>query len=433
MDSATTPPARQRAGAVRQDVRQVAAASADAPGLVHLVWTRPIDGQKMVGRLQVAAAVRTALGSRFTLRESILRPITAGRSPRRLLAAALVFLGEAVRGRLLPLQCLLFADPVEARRVIGEIAASTCAVYLDGVRCVVLLDRLRRARPDLAIVTDLDDLMSRRMALLLALNQPPSAGYMKGAMPGFVDRLLRWPPLGRALLRYERRTLARIEPRLVAASDRTVLVSREDARILADRAASDSVVGIAMPASVARDPRPLLPGPLRFVFVGTDALRQNQLTIDALLALWAAERIATPLVIYGEQLRGLALPAGVTMPGYAETIGEIYDGRSILLSPSYLAGGLKTKVLEAFAYGAPVAGNRITFEGMDIGNYPLLIDEPAAMLALLHDPDASRATFDKAARHGAAMVREKHDPEAFARRWTALVADAIAGRAAQRP
>lgn len=407
-----------------------------APGgrdAVHLVWTRAIDGQKMVGRLQVATAVRAALGSRFPLRESILTPITAGRGPRRLLGAAGVFLGWLLRGRLLPLQCLLFADPGEARRVIGEIAPDTRAVYLDGVRCAVLLAMLRRARPGLVIVTDLDDLMSRRMALLLALNQPPSTGYMTSALPGFVEQMLRSPLLARALLRYEGWTLARIEPRVVALSDRVVLVSAEDARILAARARSDGVVGIAMPARLRRDPRSLAPGPLRFVFVGTDALRQNQLTIDALIALWAAERIATPLAIYGEQLRGLPLPPGVTMPGYAETIDEIYDGRSILLSPSYLAGGLKTKVLEAFAYAAPVVGNAVTFEGMDIGDYPLLFDDPAAMLALLHDPESARATFAAATRHGAAMLCERHDPERFAARWTGLVDEAVSERAPQRP
>ncbi len=400
---------------------------------LHLVWTRAIDGQKMVGRLQVATAVRAALATRFPLRQSILRPVTADRSVRRWLGAIAVFAGALLRGRVLPLQCLLFADPGEARRVIGEIAPATRAVYLDGVRCAVLLEMLRRARPALAIITDLDDLMSRRMALLLVLGQPPSTGYMQSALPGFVERLLRSPALARMLLSYERWTLARIEPRVVALSDRTVLVSAEDARILAGRARSDSVTGIAMPARIRRDPVPLAAGPLRFVFVGTDALRQNQLTIDALAALWAAERIATPLVIYGEQRRRIALPAGVTMPGYAETIDAVYDGRSILLSPSYLAGGLKTKVLEAFAYGAPVVGNAVTFEGMDIGDYPLRIDDPAALLALLHDPEARRATFDAAACHGAAMVRERHDPERFAARWTALVEEAIAARAAQRP
>lgn len=386
----------------------------------------------MVGRLQVAAAVRTALGSRFPLCQSVLRPITAGRGLSRLPGAALTFVAALLRGRALPLQCLLFADRAEIRRVIGEIGPDVQAVVLDGVRCAVLLERLRRSRPDLAVITDLDDLMSRRMALLLALDQPPSTGYMTSSLPGFIQHLLRSRTLARALLRYERRALARIEARVAALSDRVVLVSAEDARILASRAGNDGVVGIAMPARVMRDPGPLLPQPLRFVFVGTDALRQNQLTIDALVALWAAERIATPLVIYGEQLRSRALPAGVTMPGYAETIAEVYDGRSILLSPSSLAGGLKTKVLEAFAYGAPVVGNAITFEGMDIGDYPLLFDDRAALLALLHDPAACRARLEAGARYGAAMLRERHDPDRFARRWSALVGEAVAARAVQR-
>ena len=38
----------------------------------------------------------------------------------------------------------------------------------------------------------------------------------------------------------------------------------------------------------------------------------------------------------------------------------------VLFSPGLLRGGLKTKVLEAFAFGCVVIGNEVTFEGLHL-------------------------------------------------------------------
>lgn len=400
---------------------------------VHMVWTRAIDGDRAFGRLQVARATRAALQEHFDVRESILRSLAVKPTAGRLLRTAMAYLGQLLRGRVLPLQCALYADPAEIDRVIAEIGGDVRAVYIDGVRCLPLLRRARARRPDLAVVTDLDDLMSRRMALLIQLGQAPSTGYMKGHMPGFVEAILRSHMLAQAILRYECATLRPAERAAVALGDRTVLISQADAAVLTARVPGGKVEGVAPPARLVRDAAPLAAGALRFVFVGTDTLRQNELTIDALIDLWRRYAIVTPLAIYGDQQRGVALPSHVTMPGYAPTIDDVYDGRSILLSPSYLAGGLKTKVLEAFGYGAAVIGNAVTFEGIDIGAYPLLIEDEATLVALLRDPAAQRATIDAAAAHGARLVREHHDPARFVTRWAALVDAAIRDHPAQGP
>jgi glycosyltransferase involved in cell wall biosynthesis len=158
-------------------------------------------------------------------------------------------------------------------------------------------------------------------------------------------------------------------------------------------------------------------------------LRQNQLTIDALLDLWRRQKIATPLVIYGQQGRVLTLPANVAMPGYAEDIRDIYDGRSIVVSPSLLGGGLKTKVLEAFAYAVPVIGNQLTFEGIDIGrDYPLVVETESDMLPLLKNPDDFRERLERAAAIGLAIVRDYHDPADIARAWSEVALNAIRRR-----
>ena len=108
--------------------------------------------------------------------------------------------------------------------------------------------------------------------------------------------------------------------------------------------------------------------------------------------------------------------------GYAEQIADIYDGRSVLLSPSKLGGGVKTKVLEAFAYGAPVIGNRLTFEALPIGNYPLLVEEEAELVALLLDPPSRGALFARAVAHGLGYIAQNHAADAFASRWRTLLA-----------
>jgi len=56
-----------------------------------------------------------------------------------------------------------------------------------------------------------------------------------------------------------------------------------------------------------------------------------------------------------------------------------------------IGGGVKTKVLEAFAFGAPVIGNALTFESM-----PLNIADKAELVALLKSPDQHQALFDQA-------------------------------------
>lgn len=106
----------------------------------------------------------------------------------------------------------------------------------------------------------------------------------------------------------------------------------------------------------------------------------------------------------------------MVVPGYADALTDIYDGRSVLLTPSFLGGGIKTKVLEAFAYGAPVIANARTFESIDAVDYPLPPDEQA-LIELVRTPDAHLDLFRRAAAEGAAYVRRAHDPERFAALW----------------
>jgi glycosyltransferase involved in cell wall biosynthesis len=160
-----------------------------------------------------------------------------------------------------------------------------------------------------------------------------------------------------------------------------------------------------------------LKGPVRFVFIGSDALTQNRLTIDYLLDLWRRHAIAAPLVFFGLQSRTLDLPANVSVAGYVDSIAQVYDGHSVLLTPSMIGGGVKTKVLEAFAHGAPVIANALTFESMPIGDYPLNISEESALVGIVGAPERHMALFDRAAEAGAAYLARFHGAETFAASW----------------
>jgi glycosyltransferase involved in cell wall biosynthesis len=265
--------------------------------------------------------------------------------------------------------------------------------------------------------------MSRRMDLLLRAGETLSPGYLTRRLPPLLRRLVMAKTFGRVIVGYERLTLRRIEQRICELADAVVLVSAADAQALAAATPGRSaqIVTIPPPSPQASGRHPFT-APARFVFVGSDALTQNRMTIDYLVELWRRHPIQTPLVLYGQHARALTLPPRVEAAGYAEQIADIYDGRSVLLSPSRLGGGVKTKVLEAFAYGAPVIGNSLTFEALPIGDYPLRVDAEAELVELLLDPMSRRARFERAVAHGLGYIARHHAADAFASRWRTLLA-----------
>jgi glycosyltransferase involved in cell wall biosynthesis len=391
---------------------------------VALIWTRKLDDEQMVGRLRVAQAIRAAVSSRANVATFRVPSMVAERTARRVMGAMSSLGLSWLRGQPLPIQCAIFACSSDLRAIRRAIPRDAQVIYLDGVRCYELLRVLRREWPDRKIVVDFDDLMSRRMDLLLASGQPLSPGYLSERLPAVVRRLVMSRLVGRAIVLYESKTLKAVEARTLALADAVVLLSADDAAALEKvRAAANgsrAEIVTVPPAVALADAQPIVP-PLRFVFVGTDTLTQNRLTIDYLLRLWRRERIATPLCVFGRQTRRMALPPHVTMPGYVASLKEIHDGHSVLLTPSFLRGGIKTKVLEAFSFGTAVIGNSQTFESMPIGDYPLRIDEEADLLKIVRDPESRRELFQGAADHGRAYLRAYHAPDAFADRWRRLM------------
>ncbi len=389
-----------------------------------LVWTRNLDGEPMAGRLRVAHAIRAALSPCAELMSFRLPSVVTDRNSRRIVGAMLALAGSWLRGQPLPIQCAIFAAGRDLRAMSRAIPEDIETVYLDGIRCYGLLRLLRRKRPQQRIVVDFDDLMSRRMELLLAAGEPLSPGYMTQRLPPLLRKLATSSALGRTIVLYEYLTLKALERKVLTLADTIVLLSSEDAAALdAIRALTPGAraeIATVPPAVDLAEAKPMA-APLRFIFVGTDALTQNRLTIDYLLDLWRRRGITAPLAIFGHQVRGVPLPPSVTTPGYVNSLDEIYDGCGVMLTPSFLRGGIKTKVLEAFSFGAPVIGNNQTFESMPVGAYPLKINDEAELVAILRDPDGHLPLLQAAADQGRAYVREHHAPAVFAGRWRQLM------------
>ncbi len=397
-------------------------AEAAPPRRILAIWTRALDGVDNVGGVYIWRAVRGALAplgavTQARLRNAFEEPRLAG-----LARAALSFLLGLARGRPLPLQCTIFAAADGGRDILRQ-AGQSDVVYADGIRTLLLLRQLRRARPDLRIVVDFQDLMSRRFDEVLARELPLPLGYLDAMLPAALRRLLATGLPTRLLLRYERMALRHAEREMLRIADCVALVSPVEAALLSAtdargaRRASVAAIPPPMPPAGAVVPAP----PHRAVFIGSDGLMQNRLTIDHLLGLWDRARPALPLVIYGRQKRPLRELPGVTWAGYVRDLAEVYTPGSLLVSPTFLRGGIKTKVLEAFAHGVPVIGNPATFEGMDLPDYPFCFADDAALVRFLADPQPRAAEIAAATSAARSLVEREYGEALFHARWAAAM------------
>lgn len=373
------------------------------------IWTRDIDEGHSAGRLKIARRIRDVIDSLGPALHVRLTTLLDRRSLTEIAAAGL---------KLQPLQCALF--DTRHNRQLANLAAAAEVIYLDGVRTISVLRSLRGAGLKTRIVVDFDDLMSRRMALLDEAKLGLSLGYLTHRFPPAAVSVIE--ASSRAIVKYEALTLRRAEEEVMALADDVVLLSSLEAAALDRNRSSASrarVHHVGPSEPVVCGPKTIVP-PVRFFFIGMDALTQNRLTIEYLLRLWREHRITTPLYLVGKLSRRYDFPEHVVPLGYVDDLNDVYDDRSVLLSPSFLGGGVKTKILEAFARGTPVIGNRLSFEGMRLSEYPLEVADDA-LPEMLRNPAAYIEAFNAAARLGADYVRRYHDPNVFWEAWRSII------------
>ncbi|AQR61178.1 hypothetical protein BZG35_05570 [Brevundimonas sp. LM2] len=374
----------------------------------------------MAGRLRIAHSIRDAFRERFDLREITAKSAVQNPTPGRIAGSILAYLTSLFRGQVLPFQSAIFASHAELAAIEARIPDDASYVYLDGVRLFPLLSHLRRHRPNLRLVVDFDDLMSRRFQQLFDRGEAPAPGYLAGNLHRRIRQLLDWSIFGRLVLRHEAKTLAGLEKETLKLADAIVLLSlaeTQQLQALATQVPDARAEILNIGPSVAMQHTNAVLKPLRFIFVGTDRLTQNRLTIDYLIDLWRRLSPSASLTIYGQQVRDLPLPDGVSVAGYVDDLSVAYDDHSVLLTPSFLAGGVKTKVLESFSYGRPVVANPTTFEGMNLTGYPLVFDRADDLEAFVLAPDDHLDEAANAADVGAAYLIRSHAPDRTAAAW----------------
>lgn len=237
-------------------------------------------------------------------------------------------------------------------------------------------------------------------------------GALKSAYQLYIVRELR------AVQRFERETLPRF--------DRAFAITPEEAGLF---------------TAILGRPAPVLPHVVdarRFVppaheptdpvclFVGNFGHDPNRFALRWLLAEpWPAVRARRPdarLEIVGpglpEEDRRLAEAAGATVLGRIEDLAAAYGRAAVFVNPIHSGGGMRGKVLEAFASGRPVVSTRLGMEGIaaQSGYHFDAADDgvgfAAAVLRLLGEPSLRSARGE----HARALVLERYDaPRVFDR------------------
>lgn len=387
-----------------------------SPPQLVAIWCRTIDGQPAAGRPRIIAWLRSA-----PLRDAthlVLHHMFSIAWAEQLLLL-LRCCWQLLLLQPWPLQSCLFAPPTRMRRLMAALVGAR-GIYLDGVRCLALLPYLpAQAR----VVCDLDDLMSRRMGIYRRQRIRPSLGFLRAAAPAWLQAALR--ALSDAVLRYEQWALARAEARIADRCHIVALVSHAESGELARRcpAARARIVTMPPPQPLS-DPVPSLRPTLRGLFIGGEDQPQNALTLRRLLRLWQRFGITRELVWVGRRTTDSPLPERVRSVGFVDDLRTVYDGSHVLLLPSEVPGGVKTKILEALAHGCPVLGNRIAFEGLPWADaYPLILPDDDALWAdWIASLDQRLPELARALDIGRACLHRYHDPQRLERRWRRLFA-----------
>ncbi len=126
----------------------------------------------------------------------------------------------------------------------------------------------------------------------------------------------------------------------------------------------------------------------------------------------------------------------VVRHGFVDDLYELLGGMAVMVNPMIQGGGMKNKVLEAFASGIPVVSTTLGLDGIDAqaGVHCQAADSPEgladAVFALLEDEALAR----RQARSARQLVEEQYTWTGSAARLKAVIGDlAVASGAATGP
>lgn len=384
-----------------------------------MVCTRDIPEQSENGRERTMAFIQQSLQAKGNVQFFRLRSILEERSIKRFIYAVTALVFGVMRGHPIPLQTLLFLDPLRARELETIVALKMpTTVYLDGVRSGLLSIFLRKRFPELRIVCDFDDLMSRRMQILAEIRAPISTGYMSKSVPRWVKTYFLDGLFGRFVQKYEIYSLASLEKSISAACNSVVLVSSVDAQQLLELTKiTAEVIPPVMPKLCAAE---MPQSANRFVFIGSDSLLQNRLSIEFLVNLWQRNLPKTELHIFGKQTGQYPSVPGVVFHGFVKDLNIAYASGSVLLAPAFLSGGVKTKVLEALSYGIVPLGTKTTFEGIN-ASFEGLVYSENDWDKIISKPSRFSTLWNEAGQRAIELAARSHSADYLSERWRQVI------------
>lgn len=285
------------------------------------------------------------------------------------------------------------------------------------------------AGPDLIVVDHIQALANVSMWRLV-LGRTPFVFIAHNVTPDtLVDGArLRTSRLSALFLRIEAVQAWLIEALLLRRAARTVFISDSDARHYRGLTGAKGVAlcPVIERSTQATDPKAIAPpsdgvDQRRVLFIGSPGFPPNRAAID-----WITHALAPALL-------ALDAPAIVTFIGKGtrehigsatanvETLGFVADDEMerllgtclCMLSPVVHGSGLKIKMLEAFAAGAPVMATPLSLQGFEFMGVEALLDldrpEAAArhILALAQDPAAVEAARTQVRERWAAHSRQR--------------------------
>jgi len=226
------------------------------------------------------------------------------------------------------------------------------------------------------------------------------------------------PHLGQTTVRRVN-AVRELEKRVLASVRAAVVFSEADAVRLHTLAPSDAFV-----ATVPLGLRPM--GAPRktthsrhmrsAVFVGTLSYPPNADAARALVEMWPrlrAESGLERLVIVGrDALRVVKGGDGIEVFSDVDSITPFLVDADVMLVPLLAGGGVRVKIIEAFAHGLPVVSTSIGVEGLAVqdGVHAVVVDEPADIPTRLQQL-ASVGTRRKLADGAYELWQTEYSPE----------------------
>jgi hypothetical protein len=391
---------------------------------ILLVTPRTVAKRPTTGRDKLLWDL-VAQNSEFGAVETVTIPnVFAGRrTVSKLISAAGRLLWDVLRGRPASLQSMLFRSR-EGDEALAEAIRrfKPDILYMDSIRLAHLVPR-GPDRP--CVVLDLDDLLSRRIQSYVRGGLKPGVGELGRSIPRFIVSLLERPLISKLYFAVEKAVTRWTELRATREADALILTSPAEVRAFsrfARRYGGSTPLVMTHPLAVNLG-APIPRGrPRRLTFVGTARLPQNE---DGIL--WcrraAAGSSAMPVEIYGSGEQPPA-PGEPRFIGYVDDLSCVYASDAVPTCMTRIRGGIKTKILEAWSYGAPIMVTPQGLEGVDLKDYPLKAawNAPTAEVLAMMTPQA----LETAVAMGRDYLARVYGADSAQARWREVFTRAMA-------